>query len=104
MKIFVLAIVAIVLYVINVEVTDDLRLNSEIYNLYIEGFEKYIHLNESGDLNFDKEKLEKYFLSEGYDVLVNIETSVLCIEEKEKNGFSESVKCCFYMVKNNEIK
>lgn len=99
-----LIIVLVVTFLINVETRTDLELNNEIYNLYSKESCYFVSVTRDYYLKFDKEKMEEYFLSKGFNVLVSVEASVMCIEEKESKIFSERVRSCFYLVKNNEVK
>ena len=104
MRFIMLIITMILSFFVHKEITGDFYLNKEIYNLYINGFKEFLLVDKNYYLQFDENKVKKYFLSKGYDVEVSAETNGLCIKEKENSIFTERVQCCFYMVINNETE
>lgn len=70
----------------------------EMYKLYVAHFNEFLMVDESGEIKFNKESLEEYFLLKGYKVNVVNKNYEICFNLES----NIEKKYCFYMVKNNE--
>lgn len=78
------------------------KLEMIVFNLYVSGFQEYMYMDKDFMVNYDKEKLKKFFEKEGY--CFQYEEGLLSFTVSFKRVFFYEKDYRFYLERNYEVE